>query len=298
MKVISRILSAAALYVLLSAQPGVVADESAAALPRGVQAVWDLGQADLAAILRQRDATRRNASTFVDSRRYATRRARSQQPSPSGDNRHCAAAFLQADQPPESAVESSPANPFATRHVRPGSLPFFFGDEDSETVEGILAKLRANAWRGEIVGPHGSGKTTLLVQLLQAARDAGQHVTLFSLNDRQRRLPRDWQAMIAQARCVAIDGYEQLGAWARWRLKRFCRRHGIGLVVTAHAPTGLPTLYHARPSTATARKVVEQLLPPDVPPPSDDELSHLIDVFHGNVREVLFALYDRYEPPR
>jgi hypothetical protein len=218
-------------------------------------------------------------------------------------SRRCAArvilraASLRTIKPPELAVvHSPPLNPFATRYFRPGSLPFFFPDEERESVVRILARLRANGWSGEIVGPHGSGKTTLLVQALQAARHAGQHVVLFSLHDRQRRLPRDWQAMTGRASCAAIDGYEQLGPWARWRLKRFCGRRGIGLLVTAHAPTGLPTLYRTRPSPATARKVVEQLLPAGTEPPSDDELLHLFDVFHGNMREILFALYDRYEP--
>ena len=59
---------------------------------------------------------------------------------------------------------------------------------------------------------------------------------------------------------------------------------------------GLPTLYRTRPNLAVARNVVEQLLPPGVLPPSDDELAHLFDLFHGNLRELLFALYDRYEP--
>jgi hypothetical protein len=191
---------------------------------------------------------------------------------------------------------SPPSNPFSTRFVRPGSLPFFFGDDESDTIETILGRLRANGWSGQIVGPHGSGKTTLLVQLLQAARDARQDVVVFTLHDGQRRLPPDWQSQGASASCIAIDGYEQLSAWARWRLGRFCRRRGIGLLVTAHAPAGLPTLYRTRPSLATARRIVQRLLPAGAQPPSDDELSHLLDVFHGNVREVLLALYDRYEP--
>jgi hypothetical protein len=95
---------------------------------------------------------------------------------------------------------------------------------------------------------------------------------------------------------VAIDGYEQLGPWARWRLKRFCRSQGLGLLLTAHSPTGLPTLYRTLPSVSTARQIVSRLLPTSALTPSDDELSHMLDVFQGNVREVLFALYDRYEP--
>jgi hypothetical protein len=196
----------------------------------------------------------------------------------------------------EFAVESPTSNPFATRYVRPGSLPFYFPEEEQETVEGLLNRLQARGWWGEIVGPHGSGKTTLLVQLLNAARGAGTQAALFSLHDGQRRLPRDWQAGIVSASFAAIDGYEQLGAWARWQLKRFCRRHARGLLVTAHAPTGLPTLYRTHPSPATARKVVQQLLPVGALLPSDDELLHLFDVFHGNMREILFALYDHYEP--
>src|SRR5262249_17397514 len=141
-------------------------------------------------------------------------------------------------------------------------------------------------------------KTTLLIQLLEAASRAGRRVARFTLHDGQRRLPSDWQATIDGATLVAVDGYEQLGWWARRRLKSHCRRCGAGLLVTAPAPAALPTLCAAGPSLSTARHVIAQLLPPGAEPPSDDELTHLFDVFHGNVREMLFALYDRHEASR
>ena len=55
------------------------------------------------------------------------------------------------------------ANPFATRHVRPGAIPFHFPAETSAAQ--LVARLRELNWRGAIVGPHGSGKSTLLVAL-------------------------------------------------------------------------------------------------------------------------------------
>jgi hypothetical protein len=188
-----------------------------------------------------------------------------------------------------------PANPFSTRFTHPGRLPFLFGDDEKETLGSLLARLRATGLRGEIVGPHGSGKTTLLSHLVETLKGDGISPAVFALSDGQRRMPDGWRREVAQASLVIIDGYEQLGRLSRWRLRRCCRRQKLGLLVTAHAPTGLPTLYRTRPSIDVARQVVHELLPPGVPPPSDDELSHLFDMFHGNLREVLFALYDRFE---
>jgi len=199
------------------------------------------------------------------------------------------------------AVDASQSNPFATRYTRPGELPFIFDEETEDglaTVEKLLSRLRELGWWAEIVGPHGSGKTTLLTHLLKAVRNTGMAISLFTLRDGQRRLPRGWQAMIQAGSLIAIDGYEQLRYVARWRVKRRCRQEGAGLIVTAHSSMRLPTLYRTHASLEVSRQVIERLLPHGAPRPSDDELVHLLDVFHGNLREVLFALYDRYEPPQ
>ena len=56
-----------------------------------------------------------------------------------------------------------------------------------------------------------------------------------------------------------MDGYEQLAFWNRLRLKRFCRRRGLGLVVTAHAAAGLPPLVPTAVDAEGAWGVVAQL---------------------------------------
>jgi hypothetical protein len=188
-----------------------------------------------------------------------------------------------------------PANPFSTRYTQPGRLGFLFRDDEDDSLDQVLGRFCASGLRGEIIGPHGTGKTTLLSHLLAALTQRGFDVAAFMLHDGQRRLPSGWTEAAAPASLVAVDGYEQLSHWSRWRLKRFCRRRDLGLVITAHAPMGLPALYRTGASLQIARRIVLQLLPVTVPPPSDDELSHLFDVFHGNVREMLFALYDCYE---
>ncbi len=51
-------------------------------------------------------------------------------------------------------------NPFCTRRIRPGALPYFF--PPGASIETILQRFQDFAGWGEIVGPHGSGKSTLL----------------------------------------------------------------------------------------------------------------------------------------
>ena len=202
-------------------------------------------------------------------------------------------------------------NPFATCWTRPGAIPFRFVDGNS--VDQLVAKLGAQNWWGEIIGPHGSGKSTLLQTLKPQLAEAGQSVHQITLRDGQRRLPysqrpQPWTNALSEtaeeytafsqerkALLLIIDGYEQLGRFERWKLKRRCRRAGVGLLVTAHCPTGLPTLLELAPD----RRLIEQLVAnlcaklPSPVSPGDIAASH---ARHGsNVREVLFALYDRHE---
>src|ERR1041384_613638 len=57
-------------------------------------------------------------------------------------------------------------------------------------------------------------------------------------------------------RVVVVDGYEQLGWWARRRLKGVCRRAGWGVLVTAHDAAGLPGVYATRSDAGLASPVV------------------------------------------
>jgi len=182
-------------------------------------------------------------------------------------------------------------NPFATRHVRPGALPYRFptGVDAARLVE----RLAASAWRGQIIGPHGSGKSTLLATLLPAIEASGRRPRLIALHDGQRRLPDRLERIpVADERAIIIvDGYEQLGRWHRWRLDRLCRRREWGLLVTAHRPVGMPTVLE----TATTVELAEQLvncLTQGEEGIDRQEIAARFQARQGNLREVLFDCYD------
>jgi hypothetical protein len=192
------------------------------------------------------------------------------------------------------------ANPFATRRVRPGAIPYFFpGAEDATRV---VERLRDHGWWGQIVGPHGSGKSTLLATLLPELRRAGRAPLLVALHDGRRRLLPDTRAALKAlpggAAVVLLDGYEQLSRWSRFGLRHYCRRHGQGLLVTAHQSVGFPELFQSRVTPETARKVVDHLLPDAKGVVAAVDVAARLAARAGNLREVLFELYDLYERQR
>lgn len=189
-------------------------------------------------------------------------------------------------------------NPFCSRRVRPGGIPYLFAS--GESAQQLVDRLRQNAWWGQVVGPHGSGKSALLAALIPAIERAGRRTLLVELHDGQRRLPLDFKRSgdLDCSTVLIVDGYEQLGFWHRFRLKRFCRRRGLGLLLTAHAPVGMPDLLHTSATPELARQIVEQLQrdhPPHVTAP--DVAKRFAD-HGGDLREVLFDLYDLYEQRR
>ena len=198
-------------------------------------------------------------------------------------------------------------NPFATRWIRPGAIPYLF--DDASTLAALVHRLRINHWRGAIVGPHGSGKSTLLATLVQTLTDAGRQVIVVRLHGGQRRLPIAPQEFRRLRPCdttchgrvgrvLAVDGYEQLNRWQRWRLSWHCRRQDCGLLITSHTKCSLPVVWE----TVTSLDLVERLIT-DCLPPHDGRITE-VDIRqawrrHGaNVREALFELYNVFEARR
>lgn len=190
------------------------------------------------------------------------------------------------------------SNPFATRFTRPGQMPFFFPPEQDGSA--LVERLRGQGWWGQIVGPHGSGKSTLLATLVPLLQAAGRNVLRVELHDGQRRLPAE---ILRRSRFTCdtqllIDGYEQLSRWQRLSVQRRCRLAGCGLLVTSHVSVGLAKLFCTRSDLATARELVSFLLSrqPALISPADIERS--FHAHRGNLREMLFDLYDLFERRR
>lgn len=212
---------------------------------------------------------------------------------------------MQRDDVRQSDDARTPAeplgNPFATRHVRPGAVPYFF--PAGESVETLVDRLAASGWRGEIVGPHGSGKSTLLAGLIEAIERRGRNVVVYRLREGDRRLPpepRDVRSLVAND-VVVVDGYEQLPWWRKWLLRRLCMRTGLGLLVTTHGLAGLPLLWRTAVDRASVERVVEHLLanePSAATLIAREDIARALEDHPNNAREVLFALYDVVERRR
>ena len=189
-------------------------------------------------------------------------------------------------------------NPFRTKRVRPGSLPFLF--PLGESVDSLVERLREHHWWGEIVGPHGSGKSTLLAALISAIEHAGRKTLLVELHDGQRRLPKELPIgeTIDGPAVLIIDGYEQLSRWHRHGLKRLCRRRMWGLLVTSHKSVGLPGLYRTDVTPELAVQVVSALAGDTEFRVSTEEISRRLSLRGGDLRETLFDLYDLFEQSR
>jgi hypothetical protein len=209
-----------------------------------------------------------------------------------------AASALRTQYSVLSTPPSRNSNPFATCWTRPGALSFRF--PEGESPETLVARLAANGWWGEIIGPHGCGKSTLLAALLPALHDAGCSIQAITLRDGQRWLPRGYfkwenESTNDSRTLLVIDGYEQLGWLQRLLLKHRCRRAAAGLLVTSHSPTGLPSLIALAPNLPLIQQLVATLCERATMriTPADVVASHAGR--GSNVRDVFFDLYDRHE---
>ncbi|MEO8494692.1 MAG: hypothetical protein ABI614_06460 [Planctomycetota bacterium] len=189
-------------------------------------------------------------------------------------------------------------NPFSTASVKPGAMSFHFSGDVS--AASLVAVLKQNGWRGQIVGPHGSGKSTLLQTLFPLIEAAGREVRCYiaKLNDRQLPISAAEQARWKDSTQIVIEGFELLGRRSQKMLERVCRKQQAGLLITCHKPHGLPTLFQTSVTVELAISLVEELLPAecDFITPADvrDSFSR-----HGqDLRELLFEMYDLYEQRR
>jgi len=179
-------------------------------------------------------------------------------------------------------------NPFAVQRV----LEVRYRLPAGVTWEGLLDRFAALSWRGAIVGPHGHGKTTLLEDLAPRLEARGFRVRTISLRQAHPRLDREDRAVLRSLGpqdVLFLDGAEQLGRlfWMELRLRT--RRVG-GLVITAHRPGLLPTLFECETSPELLTGIVAELLDGGEEP----GVENLHARHRGNVRDALRELYDRW----
>ena len=117
------------------------------------------------------------------------------------------------------------------------------------------------------------------------------------LHDGERRLPVDLRRVgqSGERLTLIVDGYEQLGSLTRLQLKWRCRRFGWGLIVTAHRTVGLPELYNTAVSLEQAKHVVAELMKGHRFEVPEKDLEQRYAACAGNLREMLFDLYDIFE---
>jgi hypothetical protein len=189
-------------------------------------------------------------------------------------------------------------NPFSTRFVRPGAIPFHF--RDGESAEQLVENLQQNHWQGEIIGPHGTGKSTLLESLKPFIEIAGRSIVHIRLTAERPSLKAAelfggvWNAKTL----IIIDGYEQLHIFARCILAARRRISGAGMLITAHEPTGFPPLYQTRADEPIFSDLVELLVRETHSTITRAEAAQALQASNGNVRDALFRLYDLYESRR
>jgi len=189
-------------------------------------------------------------------------------------------------------------NPFSASRLRPGAMPYLFAE--GEDARQFVERLRDLGWWAAIVGPHGSGKSALLAALVPQIEKVPRQVVLVELHDGQRRMPLDLARELPgdTAGVLVVDGFEQLGFFSRFRVKRICRRRRWGLLVTAHEPVGLAPLCRTDVDLDVAQRIVQRLQRGYPPLVTAEDVAERFSRQAGNVREVLFDLYDLYERRR
>lgn len=186
-------------------------------------------------------------------------------------------------------------NPFCSRRIRPGAIPFYF--PQGVSIQTLLETLEKNSWCGQIIGPHGSGKSTLLAALLPEISRCGRRVIHLELQDGVRTLPlsdTELQEMDAETQ-LAIDGYEQLSYWTRRRIKSRAQKQGFGVIILGHEPLEYPDLYQTSRELAVAKLIVSRLLENTIVRIPESVVEEHFERYRGNLREMLFSLYDVYE---
>lgn len=186
------------------------------------------------------------------------------------------------------------ANPFATRHVRPGRLVPRDADGVPLDVDLIVARAR-DLGVAAIEGPHGAGKSNLLTTL--AARLAAAGLLAGSVRPGPQRGGVTLLGVVLRASpgtTLCVDGWETLGHFRGAVVVWAARLRRVGLIATTHRATGMPVLVRCRTTPALLASLVADL-PDHGGLIGATDITAAFTACRGDVREALYDLYDRFE---
>ena len=191
-------------------------------------------------------------------------------------------------------------NPFSTRFVQPGAIPWLTTDI---SLRAVLFRLYDVDNRAIICGPHGSGKSTILSHLASVAQREGLKVHCLRIRSwiDAIRVMRVFATINPKQSLVSVDSWELLG-FLGWFLCQFADFRGLCVVVTVHERpwwNNWPVLLHTKADDKTFRLLVHELMAKYAGSKTIEFSGAMLrDVFQrhsGNLREGFFELYDHYE---
>ncbi len=202
------------------------------------------------------------------------------------------------------------SNPFCTRFVRPGVIPYQFESDAGNEAEQIVRRLTMTP-RGAIVGPHGTGKSTLLMTLMPMLGEAFATAELVALHapppqasrivrlrHRRKLLHRvlERSSAVTPHGIVVVDGVEQLGWLGARAVCRLAGRRRLALLVTSHRDVhGVTTLFRTRLHPGLVCRLTDALLADSTDAVADAVRASVVSRDPATVhdlREFWFDLYD------
>ena len=152
-------------------------------------------------------------------------------------------------------------NPFSTRFVQPGAIPWLATDI---SLRAVLFRLYDVDNRAIICGPHGSGKSTILSHLASVAQREGLKVHCLRIRSwiDAIRVMRVFATINPKQSLVSVDSWELLG-FLGWFLCQFADFRGLCVVVTVHERpwwNNWPVLLNTKADDKTFRLLVHELM--------------------------------------
>ncbi len=191
-------------------------------------------------------------------------------------------------------------NPFSTRHIQPGGIPYLF--PEGESIETLAAKGTTPGKCYLIVGEHGSGKSSLLQSLAEYLRRQNPEAKLevLMLQPHAKPVRTLWNSVWnwRSKESVLIDGFEQIPFPLRYGILALISILKLRCYGTSHRDyPGCVTIWRTKIDSEIERRVLDKLLESSPAGTVDkilqsEEWQQSRSRQKQNLRESLFDMYD------